>query len=157
TGTRVGDPIEVAALTAAFRDSTDAAGFCRLTSTKPNIGHLDTAAGVASLIKVVQALRHRWLPPMAGHTAPSDLLDLHATPFVLSSVGEAWDTDGRPRRAGVSSLGVGGTNAHVVVEEAPAVPASDPAPGPHLLLLSARTDGAVAVAADRLADHLDGA
>ena len=81
TGTSVGDPIEVAALTQAFRASTAGPGFCRLVSTKPNIGHLDTAAGVASLIKVVQAMRHRTLPPLANHTAPSPLLDLERTPF----------------------------------------------------------------------------
>lgn len=154
TGTRVGDPIEVAALTAAFRETTDDNGFCWLTSTKPNVGHVDTAAGVTSLIKVVQAMRHRWLPPMAGHTAPNGLLDIDRTPFKLSAVGARWDADGTPRRAGVSSLGVGGTNAHVVVEEAPPAPRSDPVPGPHLLLVSARTSGAVSAAAERLAGHL---
>ena len=155
TGTRVGDPIELAALTAAFRDTTDATGFCRLTSTKPNIGHLDTAAGVASVIKVVQAMRHRYLPPMAGYTAPNELLDLDATPFVLSGKGAEWDTVALPRRAGISSLGVGGTNAHVVLEQAPAPPPTDPAPGPHLLLVSARTEAAADLAALRLAGHLD--
>ncbi len=154
TGTRVGDPIEVAALTAAFREATYDEGFCWLTSTKPNIGHVDTAAGVASLIKVVQAMRNQWLPPMAGHTAPSRLLDIDRTPFKLSAIGARWDTDGTPRRAGVSSLGVGGTNAHVVVEEAPPVPQSDTAPGPHLLLVSARTRAAADTAAERLAGHL---
>ena len=87
TGTAVGDPIEVAALTEAFRTYTDDVGFCRLGSTKPNIGHLDTAAGTASLVKVVQALRHRTLPPIANHTGPSPLLDLDRTPFTLSGIG----------------------------------------------------------------------
>jgi phthiocerol/phenolphthiocerol synthesis type-I polyketide synthase E len=154
TGTRVGDPIEVAALTAAFRETTDDNGFCWLSSTKPNIGHVDTAAGVASLIKVVQAMRHRWLPPMAGHTAANGLLDMDRTPFKLSGVGARWDTDGMPRRAGVSSLGVGGTNAHVVVEEAPPAPGSDAVTGPQVLVISARTRAAVDTAAQRLACHL---
>ncbi len=158
TGTAVGDPIEVAALTEAFRSFTDATSYCRLTSTKPNIGHLDTAAGVASLIKVVQALRHRTLPPLANHTGPSPLLDLERSPFTLSGAAEPWQSTGI-RRAGVSSLGVGGTNAHAVLEEAPdrvapTEPTDVPATVP--LVLSAQTSGALDDAAKRLADRLDG-
>ena len=153
TGTPVGDPIEVAALTEAFRDSTDESSFCRLTSTKPNIGHLDTAAGVASLIKVVQAMRHRTLPPMANFTAPSALLDIDRSPFVLSGEPAPWLDP--VRRAGVSSLGVGGTNAHVVVEDAPERPALAPSPNEQVLALSGRDAQAVADAAARLADHLE--
>lgn len=155
TGTAVGDPIEVAALTEAFRDSTSDTGFCRLVSTKPNIGHLDTAAGVASVIKVVQALRHRTLPPMANHTGPSPLLDIERTPFVLSDTATWWPGD-RPRRAGISSLGVGGTNAHVILQEAPSRGATPAATGEQVVVLSGRSSEAVAALADRLADHLDG-
>ena len=155
TGTAVGDPIEVAALTMAFREATEATGYCRLTSSKPNIGHLDTAAGVASLIKVVQSLRHRWLPPMANFTSPNELLDLATTPFVVSPQGSPWDPGDHPRRAGVSSLGVGGTNAHVIVEEAPRRAPVAPPSGPHLLLVSARTERAADAAASRLADFLE--
>jgi acyl transferase domain-containing protein/thioesterase domain-containing protein/acyl carrier protein len=154
TGTAVGDPIEVAALTEAFRASTPDTGFCRLVSTKPNIGHLDTAAGVASLIKVVQALRHRTLPPLANHTAPSPLLDLSNTPFVISAEPAAWPGD-RPRRAGVSSLGVGGTNAHVIVEEAPQRSPAPPSQGEHVLAFSARDAETLGKLANRLADHLE--
>ena len=154
TGTAVGDPIEVAALTEAFRTSTADSGFCRLVSTKPNIGHLDTAAGVASVIKVVQALRHRTLPPLANHTAPSPLLDLERTPFAISTEATPWPGD-RPRRAGVSSLGVGGTNAHVIVQEAPAVVPTSPAVPEQVLILSARDTGALNDAAARLADFLE--
>lgn len=154
TGTAVGDPIEVAALTEAFRASTSDRGFCRLVSTKPNIGHLDTAAGVASVIKVVQALRHRTLPPLANHTGPNPLLDIDSTPFTLSGTAAPWDA--LVRRAGVSSLGVGGTNAHIVLEEAPpAAPAAPAADGPHVLVLSARSAAALDAAASRLADALD--
>lgn len=154
TGTAVGDPIEVAALTEAFRASTSDRGFCRLVSTKPNIGHLDTAAGVASVIKVVQALRHRTLPPLANHTGPNSLLDLDSTPFTLSGSAAPWDAP--VRRAGVSSLGVGGTNAHIVLEEAPRAAPAAPAPdGPHVLVLSARSTAALDAAATRLADALD--
>ncbi|NNE11592.1 MAG: KR domain-containing protein [Ilumatobacter sp.] len=154
TGTAVGDPIEVAAATAAYRSWTDDAGFCRLGSTKPNIGHTDTAAGAASLIKVVQALSHHTLPPLANHTGASPLLDLDRSPFTVSGSAEPWPGD-HTRRAGISSLGVGGTNAHVIVEEAPtpeSVPRSDPE---QLLVLSAMQPEAVAEGAARLADHLE--
>jgi acyl transferase domain-containing protein/thioesterase domain-containing protein/acyl carrier protein len=154
TGTAVGDPIEVAALTEAFRATTSDTGFCRLVSSKPNIGHLDTAAGVASLIKVVQALHHRTLPPLANHTAPSPLLDLERTPFVIPTSAEPWPGD-QPRRAGVSSLGVGGTNAHVIVEEPPATAPPTPAPSQQVLALSARDGETLDAATNRLADFLD--
>lgn len=154
TGTAVGDPIEVAALTEAFSATTDERGFCRITSTKPNIGHLDTAAGVASVIKVVQALRHRLLPPMANHTEPSPLIDFASTPFFVSAEAEPWPGD-RPRRAGVSSLGVGGTNAHVILEEAPEYAPTPPAVPEQVLPLSGLTAKAVDDLANRLADHLE--
>ncbi|HWL42384.1 MAG TPA: SDR family oxidoreductase [Ilumatobacter sp.] len=154
TGTAVGDPIEVAAASAAFRSWTDDRGFCRITSTKPNIGHTDTAAGAASLIKVVQAMQHRTLPPLANHTAPSPLLDIDRTPFVVSGEAVPWP-GAAPRRAGVSSLGVGGTNAHVIVEEAPAEQPVEPPPPEQVLALSGMTPAAVDAAAVRLADHLD--
>src|SRR5262249_51110282 len=147
TGTAVGDPIEVAALTEAFRSTTDEKGFCRITSTKPNIGHLDTAAGVASIVKVVQAMRHRTLPPMANHTGTSPLIDFAPTPFFVSPDAAAWPGDA-PRRAGVSSLGVGGTNAHVILEEAPAYEPTPPAAPEQVLALS----GMTAKAADDLAN-----
>ncbi len=151
TGTAVGDPIEVAALTEAFRSGTDATGFCRLSSTKPNIGHLDTAAGGASLIKAVQALRHRTLPPLANFTGPSPLIDLDRSPFTVSGSASEWPAGVTPRRAGVSSLGVGGTNAHVVIEEAPEPPTAPPGRPGQPLLLSGRTRAAVDDAAERLA------
>jgi acyl transferase domain-containing protein/thioesterase domain-containing protein len=153
TGTAVGDPIEFAAATEAFRASTSDAQFCRIVSTKPNIGHLDTAAGVASLVKVVQALRHRTLPPLANHTAPSPLLDVEGSPFVISAEAASWPGDS-PRRAGVSSLGVGGTNAHVVVEEPPERAPTPAAVPEQLLALSARDADTVTTMASRLADHL---
>ncbi|WP_420450770.1 type I polyketide synthase [Ilumatobacter sp.] len=155
TGTRVGDPIEVAALTEAFRTDTDDRGFCRIGSVKPNIGHTDTAAGVASLITAVQALRHRILPPLANHTAPNPLMGLERTPFIASDRATPWHSIG-PRRAGVSSLGVGGTNAHVIVEEAPEPRAAhDREPRAELLVVSARSDASVATYGGCLAAHLD--
>ncbi|MEO5841587.1 MAG: type I polyketide synthase, partial [Acidimicrobiales bacterium] len=153
TGTALGDPIEFEALTQAFRSQTDDTRFCRITSTKPNIGHLDTAAGVASLIKVIQALQNRWLPPLANHTAANPLLDLATSPFEISGEGRPWHSDG-PRRAGVSSLGVGGTNAHVVLEEAPPSPLPSRAPPEQVLTLSARSEAALDRMSGRLADFL---
>jgi acyl transferase domain-containing protein len=154
TGTAVGDPIEVAAASEAFASWTEDRGFCRITSTKPNIGHLDTAAGVASLIKVVQALRHRTLPPLANHTAPSSLINLDASPFDISASAKAWPGDA-PRRAGISSLGVGGTNVHVVVEEAPDVEIALPSIPEQILCLSGLNVAALDAASIRLADHLE--
>jgi acyl transferase domain-containing protein/surfactin synthase thioesterase subunit/acyl carrier protein len=154
TGTAVGDPIEVAAVTEAYRTHTADCGYCRLVSTKPNIGHLDTAAGVASVIKVVQALRHKVLPPMANHTSPSPLIDLPSTPFVMSAEAAPWHADG-PRRAGVSSLGVGGTNAHVILEEAPAYAPTPPARPEQVLAISGRDAQAVKDASERLAKFLE--
>jgi acyl transferase domain-containing protein/thioesterase domain-containing protein/acyl carrier protein len=152
TGTGLGDAIEVAALTDAFGPEPEA-GTCRLTSTKPNVGHLDTAAGVVSLMKVVQALRHQVLPPMANHTAPSDLIQPGRSPFVVSADASRWPGD-VPRRAGISSLGVGGTNAHVIVEEGPPRPELPPTDGPHVVLLSAGCEAALDAMGADLAAHL---
>ena len=119
TGTQLGDPIEIAALTGAFRSSTQDVGFCRLGSLKANLGHLDAAAGVASLIKTVLALKNRQFPPLVNFADPNPKLDPPGSPFIASAQGAPWASNGAPRRAGVSSFGIGGTNAHVVLEEAP--------------------------------------
>ena len=119
TGTYLGDPIEVAALTQAFRQTTDRSGFCRIGSVKTNIGHLDTAAGVASLIKAALALHHRQIPPSLGFEAPNPAIAFEDSPFVVNDRLSDWPAGKTPRRAGVNSLGVGGTNAHVILEEPP--------------------------------------
>ena len=155
TGTFLGDPIEVAALTAAFRETTDATGFCRIGSVKTNIGHTDTAAGVASLIKVALALHHRQIPPSLGYEAPNPAIDFETSPFRVNDRLADWPAPGRPRRAGVNSLGVGGTNAHVVLEEAAPPPASEESLWPFQpLVLSARNRAALDDAGRRLAAHL---
>ena len=144
TGTAVGDPIEIAALTQAFRESTTESGFCRIGSVKTNIGHLDTAAGVASVIKVVEAMRHRELPPTLHYRAPNPAIDFAATPFIVNSELTEWTSNGEPRRAGVSSLGVGGTNAHIVLEEAPEQEASgEPRRSWQLFCVSGRNKAAL--------------
>ena len=116
TGTAIGDPIEVAALTQAFSEKTDARQYCALSSVKGNVGHLDTAAGVASLIKAVLAIEHGQIPPTANFSAINPAIAIADTPFYVTSSLTDWPDALTPRRAGVSSLGVGGTNAHVIVE-----------------------------------------
>jgi amino acid adenylation domain-containing protein len=157
TGTPIGDPIEVAALTQAFRSGTDERSFCALGSVKTNIGHLDAAAGIAGLIKAVLALKYRELPPSLHFETPNPEIDFASSPFFVNARLRAWETEvGSPRRAGVSSFGIGGTNAHVILEEAPPLA---PSPEPtrrreHLLVLSARTEPALSVTAERLRRHL---
>ncbi|KNG93886.1 type I polyketide synthase [Pseudaestuariivita atlantica] len=144
TGTYLGDPIEVAALTEAFRETTDEAQFCRIGSVKTNIGHLDTAAGVASLIKASLGLHHRQMPPSLGYEAPNPSIDFETSPFAVNAALTDWTSHKGPRRAGVNSLGVGGTNAHVVLEEAPERPASDQSDWPfQLITMSARSKAAL--------------
>ena len=154
TGTYLGDPIEVAALTAAFRQTTDAVGSCRIGSVKTNIGHLDTAAGVASLIKVALSLHHRQLPPSLGYEAPNPSIDFATSPFKVNDRLTDWVSDG-PRRAGVNSLGVGGTNAHVVLEEAPVRAVGEESLWPFQpIVISAKSKAALDAGAARLAAHL---
>ncbi len=155
TGTYLGDPIEVAALTEAFRETTNATGFCRIGSVKTNIGHLDTAAGVASLIKATLALHHGEIPPSLGYEAPNPAIDFETSPFRVNAALSPWLRGAHPRRAGVNSLGVGGTNAHAILEEAPARGESAASDWPfELLALSARNDKALDGAGAKLAAHL---
>ncbi|HEX9944676.1 MAG TPA: type I polyketide synthase, partial [Thermoanaerobaculia bacterium] len=155
TGTAMGDPIEVAALTRAFRASTERKGFCAIGSVKTNVGHLRSAAGVTGLIKTVLSMRHRQLPPSLHFERPNPHIDFANSPFFVNDRLREWKAGGVPLRAGVSSFGVGGTNAHVIVEEAPP---REPSPAPvrpwQLLVLSARTATALAAARTRLAEHL---
>ncbi|WP_443305148.1 amino acid adenylation domain-containing protein [Variovorax sp. CCNWLW235] len=155
TATPMGDPIEVEALTCAYGEHTDALGFCALGSLKSNVGHMVTAAGAAGIIKAALSLHHEAIPPTAHFTAPNPSIDFSRTPFYVTPSLQPWPRAAEPRRAGVSSFGVGGTNAHVIVEEAPPRPASPIAVGPQVLPLSARSEAALAVAAEQLAAHLD--
>lgn len=138
TATQLGDPVELRALTEAFRAGTGRRGFCALGAIKSNIGHLDTAAGVAGLIKASLALRERVLPTTLHFETANDKLELDSSPFFVNERALDLPSANGPLRAGVSSFGLGGTNAHVVVEEAPAV-AVEPTAGPHLLVFSGRT------------------
>lgn len=154
TGTALGDPIEIAALTKAFRASTDRRGFCAIGSVKTNIGHLNTAAGVAGLIKTVLALNHRSLPPSLHFEQPNPKIDFAASPFYVNTKLTEWGRNETPRRAGVSSFGIGGTNTHVIVEEAPqreSAPTSRPG---SLLAISAQTASALEKATVELIEFL---
>jgi acyl transferase domain-containing protein len=155
TGTTLGDPIEVAALTQAFRTSTQRKGYCAIGSVKTNIGHLDAAAGVAGLIKVARALEMKRLPPSLHFEQPNPKVDFANSPFYVNAALKEWQGNGLPLRAGVSSFGMGGTNVHVVLEEAPPVAASEGARPYQLLALSARTEAALEKATLNLAEHLD--
>ncbi|QNE75204.1 acyltransferase domain-containing protein [Streptomyces finlayi] len=148
TGTLKGDPIEFAALTEAFRRDTDRTGFCALGSTKPAIGHLDSAAGLAGLVKAIEVLRHGVVPPLVNFTRPNPALAVDGSPFLLPDRERPWPLPG-VRRAGVHSIGMGGTNAHVILEQAPAPPPPRPVATrtPRLLPLSgASHEGLVAYA-----------
>jgi acyl transferase domain-containing protein/acyl carrier protein len=145
-GTALGDPIEVRALTRAFATGTRDRGFCALGSVKTNVGHLDVAAGMAGLIKAALALHHRQIPPTLHFETPNPACELEAGPFHVNTGLVDWAWPGHPRRAGVSAFGIGGTNAHVVLEEAPEREPARPARPGELLLLSART----ATALDRM-------
>jgi phthiocerol/phenolphthiocerol synthesis type-I polyketide synthase E len=155
-GTLLGDPIEVSALLEAFGDCGGRRAFCALGSVKSNIGHVDAAAGIAGLIKTVLALRHREIPPTLHFQRPNPQVDFGSTPFYVNDGLRAFPDRGAPLRAGVSSFGIGGTNVHVVLEEAPAQEQSAPSSGAaELFVASARTPSALERATDRLADHLE--
>jgi acyl transferase domain-containing protein/thioesterase domain-containing protein/acyl carrier protein len=154
TGTRVGDPIEIKALTQAFRQS-DGTARCAIGSVKTNIGHLDTAAGIAGLIKTALALKHRQIPPSLHFQNPNPLIDFVHSPFYVNAALAEWKRTNGARHAGVTSLGIGGTNAHVVLEEATTVVERASRKNPHqLLVLSARTASALDQASQNLASYL---
>jgi len=154
TGTPLGDPIEIAAATRVFRAATQAKAICAIGTVKTNVGHLDIASGATGLIKTVLALQHRQLPATLHFEEPNPKLDLENSPFYVNTKLTEWKSNGRPRLAGVSAFGVGGTNAHVIVEEAPEPESSQSARELHLLTLSAKTPSALAAVAANLAQCL---
>lgn len=154
TGTALGDPIEVTALTKAFRANTDRKGFCGIGSVKSNLGHLDAAAGVAGVIKTVLALKHKTLPPTLHFQTPNPRIDFENSPFYVVSKPSVWLNGNGPRRAAVSSFGIGGTNAHAILEEAPVRETSAAGRPRQLLVLSAKTPTALETATANLIEHL---
>ncbi len=154
TGTVMGDPIEVGALTQVFGKSTERKGYCGLGSVKTNIGHCNSAAGVAGLIKTVLSLKHKMLPPSLHFVKPNPNIDFSNSPFYVVNSLRPWDAGHGPRLAGVSSFGIGGTNGHVVLEEAPVLKKSSGSRTYHLLAFSARTATALEKMCTRLEEHL---
>lgn len=155
TGTALGDPIEIAALTRAFRATTDARGTCAVGSIKTNLGHLNTAAGIAGLVKAALALEHAAIPPSLHFETANPEIDFAASPFRVSTALRSWEPGPSPRRAGVSSFGIGGTNAHLVLEEAPARPSRPRSAALQIVVLSARSEAALESLGRQLADHLE--
>jgi acyl transferase domain-containing protein/surfactin synthase thioesterase subunit/acyl carrier protein len=159
TGTIVGDPLEVSALAQAFRTGTSRKGYCALGSVKTNIGHLEQTAGVAALIKACLCLKHGAIPRIVNFTKPNPKLRLESTPFFINTEHREWPAAGQPRRAAVNSLGLGGTNAFVLLEEGPS-----PTPGDqkferplHVGTVSAKSDRALAQMLERHRRHFGAA
>jgi acyl transferase domain-containing protein/acyl carrier protein len=154
TGTPLGDPTEIQALKLAF--DTSRKGFCRIGSIKTNVGHLDAAAGVAGLIKVVLALKHGLIPPSLHFKEPNPEIDFENSPFDVNTTLHPWKSNGTPLRAGVSSFGIGGTNAHVILEQVPPDnrPLTPPDREHQLILLSAKTPSALDRMTENLLSHL---
>jgi len=156
TGTVLGDPVEIMGLTRAYRTGTQRSQYCAIGSVKSNVGHLDSAAGITGLIKTVLALKHKVLPPTLHYRKPNPRIDFPNTPFFVNTKPQQWPVASHARRAAVNSLGVGGTNAHVILEEAPErqpVPVDVDRPV-HLLALSARVPKALQDLARRYEQHL---
>lgn len=153
TGTPVGDPIEVEALSKAF--NTEKREYCAIGSVKSNIGHLDAAAGVVGFIKAVLSLKHKMIPPSINFEKPNPLIDFANSPFYVNKTLKEWKSSDGPLRAGVSAFGVGGTNAHVILEEAPRREVSSEGLSKELLILSARTQASLDNMALQLADFIE--
>jgi phthiocerol/phenolphthiocerol synthesis type-I polyketide synthase E len=154
TGTALGDPIEIQALADAFSNRTMAQASCAVGSVKTNIGHLDAAAGVAGFLKTVLALKHKSLPPSLHFETPNPRIEFEKTPFQVSSKFSPWKSAASPRRAAVSSFGIGGTNAHVILQEPPVLATAQTSRECKLLLLSAKTRKALDQQTVNLAQHL---
>ena len=144
TGTAMGDPIEILALSRLFRSETQRRQFCAIGSVKNNIGHLDIAAGMASLIKVAMCLKFQRIPPCVNFTTPNPKIDFESSPFHVNTDSIEWPQADAPRRAAINCLGIGGTNAFMVLEEPPQRPLPLRAEAtPRIVVLSAKTDAAL--------------
>jgi acyl transferase domain-containing protein/acyl carrier protein len=153
TGTRLGDPIEIAALKQVFGEAKNHAG-CAIGTVKTNVGHLDIAAGITGFLKMALALGNEIIPATLHFQQPNPEMNIAGTPFHIVNRATPWTRGARPRRGGVSSFGIGGTNAHVVLEEAPTLPAQVRARRLQLLPLSARSNAALTTASTNLAHYL---
>ncbi|MGE5343914.1 MAG: amino acid adenylation domain-containing protein [Candidatus Omnitrophota bacterium] len=152
TGTTLGDPIEIEGLKLAF--NTNKKKFCAIGSVKTNIGHLNIAAGIAGLIKTILTVKHGFIPPSLHYQTPNPNIDFENSPFYVNTRLREWRSDECPLRAGISSFGIGGTNVHMVLEEAPQRPPSSPGKPTQLLVLSAKTMSSLDRMTANLADFL---
>lgn len=155
TGTPLGDPIEIRALTKAYGMDIQKKPFCALGAVKSNLGHLDTAAGVTGLIKTILSIKNRQLTPIANFESPNPAINFESSPFFITDRLMDWDAGDYPLRAGVSSFGIGGTNAHVIVEEPPSQKANTKSENWQLLPLSAKSPSALNKACENLLDYLE--
>ncbi|SMF69245.1 amino acid adenylation domain-containing protein [Tistlia consotensis] len=158
TGTALGDPIEIAALSEVYRRHTDRRQYCAIGSVKTNLGHTDTAAGLAGLIKVALSLERGLIPPSLHYESPNPEIDFASSPFRVAERLQPWPAEaGRPRRGAVSAFGIGGTNAHAILEEAPklATAAGPDDGGPALIVLSARSEARLSAYAEALLGYLE--
>jgi acyl transferase domain-containing protein len=157
SATPLGDSVEITALTQAFRRHTKRKNFCALGSVRSNIGHLGAASGIAALIKTVLALHHKKIPPSLHYEHPHPQIDVENSPFYVNSMLREWVAAETPRRAGVNSLGIGGSNAHIILEEAPPLGRDEveASQAPQLLVLSARTEAALEQMTVNLRTHLE--
>ena len=157
TGTKLGDPIEIQALCDSYRRHTDKKQYCALGSVKPNIGHLDTGAGLAGCIKVAMSLYYKEIPPCINFNRPNPAIDFDNSPFFIASQLHKWETGSSPRRAALSSFGIGGTNAHAILEEYQPSPRAsiEELNAPVLIVLSARNDDRLQDYVESLVDYLE--
>ncbi len=154
TGTPLGDPIEVAALAKAFK--ANATGHrCAISSAKSSLGHLDVAAGVTGLIRACLALHHETIPGTLHYSSPNPRMELEKTPFYVTADNTRWNRNGHARRAGVSAFGVGGTNVHLVLEEAPKAPQTSSRERYYTLPIAARSNEALAAYRETLKKHFE--
>lgn len=153
TGTVLGDPIEFDALKKVFLNSTRKKGICALGSVKANIGHLDSAAGAAGVIKTALALKNKTIPPCVNYEKPNPKLNIEESPFYVPTSATEWEKTDAPRRAGVSSFGIGGTNVHAVLEEAPEIKSSPTNKKWHTMILSAKSKNALEAMTDNLESY----
>jgi acyl transferase domain-containing protein len=155
TGTIIGDPIEMKALTKAYGDNSKERYSCAIGSVKTNIGHLDAAAGIAGLIKTALCLKNKQIPPSLNYENPNPEIDFEHSPFFVNTKLTDWNVNGKPRRAGLSSFGIGGTNVHAILEEAPISQGAESKRQWQLMVLSARNKKGLDDQATNLKTHLE--
>lgn len=155
TGTKVGDAVELKALSQAFNLPTSSHKHCAIGSVKPNIGHLDTASGIAGLIKTILCIKHKTLVPTVNFESETTEVDFDASPFYVNTELKHWDSKNDCRRAGISSFGLGGTNVHMVLEEFPELPQAKPSTSPQIMYFSANSRTSLEKLALRIKDHLE--